>query len=124
MNESPLLWRCISNCGACCRLAPDERIESIEALSEDQAKLYLGMVDENGWCKNYDVTNRMCRIYDQRPDFCKVSSLSNIFGIANEDADMFAIKCCIEHISSIYGTDSRVMQQFKCEVGISTNNDE
>ena len=66
-------WTCIHHCGACCRLAPEERQEALDALTEEQRETYLGMVGEDGWCKHYDSGGRR-RIYAERPT-CRVSSL-------------------------------------------------
>jgi hypothetical protein len=73
-------WQCISGCGACCRLDPEERGEAIEALDADQRELYLSMVGSDGWCIHFDTGGRRCRIYDQRPDFCRVENLMTLFG--------------------------------------------
>jgi hypothetical protein len=73
-------WQCISGCGACCRLDPEERGEAIEALDADQRELYLSMVGPDGWCIHFDTGGRRCRIYDQRPDFCRVENLMTLFG--------------------------------------------
>ena len=94
MARAQPTWTCIHQCGACCRLAPEERPEALEALSEDQRATYLSMVGEDGWCRHYDSGARRCRIYEERPDFCRVSSLAELFEVAAEDADAFAIACC------------------------------
>ena len=73
-------WQCISGCGACCRLDPEERGEAIEALDADQRELYLSMVGSDGWCIHFDTGGRRCRIYDQRPYFCRVENLMTLFG--------------------------------------------
>ena len=73
-------WQCISGCGACCRLDPEERGEAIEALDADQRELYLSMVGPDGWCIHFDTGGRRCRIYDQRPYFCRVENLMTLFG--------------------------------------------
>ena len=69
MSSQPLQWQCISQCGACCRLAPEERPEAIEALNDEDQATYLAMVGEDGWCIHYDSGGRRCRIYDERPRF-------------------------------------------------------
>ncbi len=123
MNTKKESWKCISHCGACCRLAPDERVESIAALNPDQLKVYLSFVGEDGWCRHYDKTNRICRIYEKRPDFCRVSTLGSIFHVSNADLDSFAIHCCKQHIRSIYGGRSRVMSKFQKSIRNQSNVD-
>ena len=81
----------MDHCGACCS-APDERPEALEALSPEQQELYLSMVGPDGW-RPYDTGSRRCRIYDTRPDFCRVSSLCSLFGVNDAEADA-AISCC------------------------------
>jgi len=37
------------------------------------------MVGEDGWCIHFDTGRRRCRIYDSRPDFCRVENLVALF---------------------------------------------
>ena len=113
MARAQPTWTCIHQCGACCRLAPEERPEALEALSEEQRATYLSMVGEDGWCLHYDSGARRCRIYEERPDFCRVSSLAELFEVPAEDADSFAIACCNQQIRSLYGGRSRELRRFK-----------
>ena len=106
-------WQCIKTCGACCRIHPQERIEALEVLNEAQLKVYLEMVGEDGWCLHYDRASRRCRVYEERPDFCRVSSLAKFFNISDEETDQFAIQCCLDQIRSVYGGRSNEMKRFK-----------
>ncbi len=72
-------WRCISGCGACCRLDPTLRGDDLERLSDEQRSTYLAMVGEDGWCIHFDTGGRRCRIYATRPDFCRVENLVALF---------------------------------------------
>jgi hypothetical protein len=72
-------WRCISGCGACCRLDPALRGEDLDCLDAEQRRTYLAMVGEDGWCIHFDTGSRRCRIYDARPDFCRVENLVALF---------------------------------------------
>jgi Fe-S-cluster containining protein len=113
-------WQCISGCGACCRLDPSERGEAIEALDAQQRELYLSMVGADGWCIHFDTGGRRCRIYDQRPDFCRVENLMSLFGSPDQGgaalevqaANQLAISCCKQQIRSEYGGRGRVMRRF------------
>jgi len=117
--RSPLQWRCIAGCGACCRLDPAERQEALAALSPEQRRQYLAMVGPDGWCRHYDTGGRRCRIYAERPGFCRVENLPLLF--AQEaastspplDADALAIACCRQQIRSEYGGRDRVMRRFE-----------
>jgi Fe-S-cluster containining protein len=106
-------WTCISNCGACCRLAPQERPEALEALDEDQRRRYLAMVGPDGWCVHYDSGGRRCRIYEDRPEFCCVGNLPDLFGVPEAEADAFAIACCRQQIRTTYGGRGRVYRSFE-----------
>ena len=116
MAKASPTWTCINQCGACCRLAPEERQEALAALSEEQRKLYLEMVGPDGWCRHYDSGGRRCRIYEDRPDFCNVSHLATLFDVTTDQADAFAIACCEQQIRSIYGGRSRELRRFKRSV--------
>ena len=103
----------MDQCGACCRLAPDERPEAVEALNPLQQQRYLSMVGDDGWCIHFDSGSRRCRIYDSRPDFCRVSSLCGLFGIEPDQMDRFAIDCCRQQIRSVHGGRSRELRKFE-----------
>ncbi|WP_320674642.1 YkgJ family cysteine cluster protein [Prochlorococcus sp. MIT 1341] len=105
-------WQCINLCGSCCRLAPEERLEALEALDLDQQAVYLSMVKPDGWCKYFDSGRRRCRIYENRPDFCRVEKIQVIFKISNQEANEFAINCCRSQIRSIYGGKSSELRRF------------
>ncbi len=117
-------WHCIKNCGACCRLAPEERPEAIEALNSDQVEIYLNMVGDDGWCIHFDRFSRSCSIYDERPDFCRVSNLSKLFQIESDSSNSFAISCCIDQIKSIYGKKSKEMGLFFQELELPEENND
>ena len=105
-------WTCISHCGACCRLCPEERPEALAALSEAQRHQYLSMVGEDGWCIHFDTGGRRCRIYADRPEFCRVSHLGDLFAVPDHHLDQFAICCCRQQIRTTYGGRSLTMRQF------------
>ncbi len=79
-GEPPMAhWQCISGCGACCRLDPALRGDDLDCLDDEQRHTYLSMVGEDGWCIHFDTGGRRCRIYDTRPDFCRVENLVTLF---------------------------------------------
>jgi len=106
------VWSCIPGCGSCCRLDPNLRGEALQALSPEQRSTYLAMVGSDGWCIHFDSGGCRCRIYDERPDFCRVSSLVALFGESGESADALAIACCKQQIRSEHGGRGRVMRRF------------
>ena len=109
-------WKCVDNCGACCKLEPQERVEALEALSAKDQGLFLSMVLPDGWCRHYDKARRKCSIYEQRPSFCNVKYLATIYNIKKENENEFAINCCKQQISHIYGKRSKEMKYFKRSV--------
>ncbi len=113
MKHKSSTWVCISQCGACCRLAPEERLEALEQLSEEQQKEYLSLVASDGWCKFYNKSTKECLIYTKRPDFCKVKNLSKIFKCEHKNNDILAIDFCIQNIKSIYSGRSSVLKRYK-----------
>ncbi len=74
-------WSCIQNCGACCKLSPDEREEAFSVLSAEDQKLFFSMVDVDGWCIQYNKNKRTCNIYSSRPSFCNIKSLIKLFNL-------------------------------------------
>ena len=113
MSRETPQWSCIKHCGACCRLAPEERADALAALSEEQQRTYLAMVGPDGWCIHYDTGSSTCRIYENRPSFCRVENLAGLFGVAPEDANDFAIACCRQQIRCEHGGRGMVMKRFE-----------
>lgn len=111
MKPAPT-WTCIAGCGACCRLDPELRQDALAVLGPKQRQEYLALVGPDGWCRHYDTGGRRCRVYDGRPDFCRVSNLMALFGAAGQDADELAIACCKQQIRSEYGGRGKVMRRF------------
>lgn len=116
-------WRCVKQCGACCYLAPEERPDLEDYLTPEELAQYLALVGEDGWCIHFDPTNRECRIYADRPRFCRVSAevFQDLYEVTPEELNDFAIDCCREHIEDIYGDRSLEMLRFDREVGITLN---
>jgi hypothetical protein len=112
-------WQCVHSCGACCFLAPDDRPDLAKYLTPEQLSHYLSLVGADGWCINYDKKTRICRIYDSRPDFCRVTpaTFEAMFGVPANTLDDFAIACCQEHIKDIYGEQSTELARFNQTVG-------
>ncbi len=113
-------WRCVKYCGACCQLDPADRPDLADYLTPEELELYLSLVGEDGWCVNFDHATRECRIYDDRPRFCRVEAdgFHDMFGIEPEELNDFAIDCCRQQIEAVYGDRSLEMIRFDREVGI------
>ena len=107
-------WQCVSGCGACCNLTPEERPDLDEYLSESELETYLGMVGADGWCINYDRDARQCKIYEQRPGFCRVQpdTFESMFDVEPGEFNDFAIACCHEQISGVYGNQSPELENY------------
>ncbi|MEO0884960.1 MAG: YkgJ family cysteine cluster protein [Cyanobacteria bacterium J06648_10] len=107
-------WQCVKNCGACCQLDPADRPDLSDYLSTEQLALYMSLVGEDGWCIHYDQAKRECTIYDERPDFCRVepATFEQLYNIPPNELNEFAIDCCEQQISGIYGNKSAEMDRF------------
>ena len=114
-------WQCVSGCGACCNLNPEERPDLEEYLSESELETYMSMVGKDGWCINYDHDERKCQIYEQRPRFCRVQpdTFEAMFGIEASEFNDFAIACCHEQISGVYGEESPELEHYNREISNS-----
>ena len=108
-------WTCIDRCGACCKLDLNNRENIYEILSEKDIEIIKNMTDKDGWCKYLDKKNMKCTIYKERPHFCQVNDFSKNFKEYYKNGDKFLIKCCKQHISTIYGKKSLQMNKFKNE---------
>jgi hypothetical protein len=113
-------WCCVKQCGACCYLEPSERPDLDIYLTTAQLEQYLSLVGDDGWCINFDPTDRACRIYDSRPRFCRVEpeTFQEMFAIPPDELNDFAIDCCHEQIEDVYGDRSLEMIRFDREIGL------
>jgi len=109
-------WTCIENCGACCKFDLNERSDLANKLNKEDIALIDLMTAKDGWCKNLDRENKKCLIYETRPNFCRVSEFSTSFKGYLKYGDKFLIDCCKQHISSIYGSQSKEMKTFRIAV--------
>lgn len=112
-------WLCVKQCGACCHLDPAERPDLDQYVSASELELYLSLVGEDGWCVNFDHPTRTCRIYDQRPDFCRVTpeAFHELYGIEPEELNDFAIDCCRQQITGVHG--DRSLESIRFEQAIA-----
>ncbi|HIK38834.1 MAG: YkgJ family cysteine cluster protein [Geminocystis sp.] len=112
-------WRCVTNCGACCYLEPEERPGLDEYLNDYELKLYYSLVGEDGWCIHFHKETRTCSIYENRPEFCRVApdTFARMFGVTLEQFEDFAIDCCHQQIASVYGENSEEMKNYIWLVG-------
>lgn len=115
-------WQCVKNCGACCQLDPADRPDLDDYLTPAELALYMSMVGKDGWCIHYDGAQRECRIYDQRPNFCRVEpkTFEQLYDVAPAELNDFAIECCEQQITGIYGSHSEEMTRFYQAVGIES----
>jgi hypothetical protein len=113
-------WHCVKRCGACCHLDPADRPDLNQYLSPTELQHYLSLVGIDGWCIHYDAATRECRIYADRPRFCRVEPevFQDLYGIESEEMDAFAAECCREQIAAVYGDRSLEMLRFNQEVKI------
>ena len=107
-------WTCVKHCGACCHLDPADRPDLEDYLATDDLAHYLSLVGDDGWCVNYDQTRRECRIYADRPWFCRVEakSFKALYDIEPEELNEFAIDCCEQQIEGVYGPASEEIEHF------------
>ena len=70
------------------------------------------MVGEDGWCRHFDTGSRRCRIYAERPDFCRVDQLVALFGHPGDDPEAMAIASCKQQIRAELGGRHTVMRRF------------
>lgn len=113
-------WQCVKQCGACCHLDPRDRPDLEDYLNPDELSLYLSLVGADGWCIHFDPANRECRIYRDRPRFCRVEAetFQAMYEIEPEELNEFAIDCCRQQIEGVYGDRSLEMIRFDHAVGI------
>lgn len=114
-------WHCVKQCGACCHLDPADRPDLETYLTPEELLLYFSMVGEDGWCIHFDSALRECRIYAERPRFCRVQPdvFFDLYGVEPEDLNDFAIECCQQQIAGVYGDRSLELLRFNRDVEVS-----
>ncbi len=82
----------------------------------------MSMVGDDGWCINYDKAERNCRIYDERPNFCRVQpdTFEQLYHVPPTELNDFAIECCEQQITGVYGNRSAEIDRFYEAVGIES----
>lgn len=112
-------WQCVKHCGACCHLDPADRPDLASYLTPAELTFYLSLVGEDGWCIHFNPLTRECRIYADRPRFCRVQAdvFHDLYGLKPEQLNDFAITCCQQQIEGVYGDRSLEMMQFNRQVG-------
>ena len=108
------IWLCVKQCGACCHLDPSDRPELEDYLNPEDLEHYLSLVGEDGWCINFNHETRECKIYADRPWFCRVEpdTFKTLYDVEPEELNDFAIECCLEQIEGVYGDLSSEMDRF------------
>lgn len=108
-------WHCQDRCGACCYLQPAERPDLADDLTPAELAQYRSLVGADGWCRHYDREGRRCRIYAERPEFCRVTpaNFQRLYGVEPDAFDEFAVNCCFEHIADIFGPASPEFDRYR-----------
>jgi len=75
--------------------------------------LYISMAGADGWCTNFDRDTHLCKIYDERPGFCRIESLGPMYNVAEVELGDFAADSCRDHIAQLYGEDSTDLARFE-----------
>ncbi|XVE76287.1 hypothetical protein DITRI_Ditri12bG0159900 [Diplodiscus trichospermus] len=92
------LWRCVENCGACCKLAKGPAFATPEEIFTDPSdvELYRSLIGPDGWCVHYEKSTRTCSIYSDRPYFCRVEPdiFKKLYGIQNKMFNKEACRSC------------------------------
>jgi uncharacterized protein len=107
-------WQCVTGCGACCNLDPVDRPDLEDYLTPEEITHYFSLVGKGGWCINFNHNTRKCRIYQNRPDFCRVTpkTFETMYKVEKVQFNDFAIKCCQQQIAGIYGQNSLEMKHY------------
>jgi len=86
-----------THCGACCTLIHENWI-GYEKFKEK------GWILPDSVCANYDAATKSCRIYEQRPDVCRLNTEKRLLGwdIPDELWLLHVEQCCEESHMRVY----------------------
>ncbi|CAN8237459.1 unnamed protein product [Cochlearia groenlandica] len=123
-----LTWKCVENCGACCKLAKDFAFATPDEIFDDpdDVELYRSMIGNDGWCIHYNKDTRKCSIYNDRPYFCRVEPevFKSLYGIEEKKFNKEACSCCVDTIKTIYGSDSKELDNFNRAIRSSPSSEQ
>ena len=73
------------------------------------------MIGPDDWCINFNKESKICNIYSDRPNFCRVdkSKFMKMYDIEDYEFGDFCSFCCREHITDVYGEESKEMQRYE-----------
>ncbi|CAH9091733.1 unnamed protein product [Cuscuta europaea] len=119
------VWKCVQNCGACCKLDKGQNFPSPEEIFDDPSdiQLYKSLVGEDGWCIHYEKSTRMCSRYAERPYFCRVEPeiFEALYGIDKKKFNKEACSCCIDTIKAVHGSSSTELDRFNLAIRSSSS---
>ena len=95
-------WGCMRNCGACCKLGPvDSRPAMEEIYSKEDLELYRSLIGDDDWCKHFDKDKKICKIYDNRPEFCRIEKRKYLQLYQLDEEDFTVRKLILFHFKSV-----------------------
>ncbi|XP_039015720.1 uncharacterized protein LOC120146133 [Hibiscus syriacus] len=119
------IWRCVENCGACCKLAKGPAFATPEEIFSDPCdiELYRSLIGPDGWCIHYEKSTRTCSVYSDRPYFCRVEPdvFNKLYGIENRKFNKEACSCCRDTIKAVYGPHSQELNYFNRSIKDSSS---
>ncbi|GAA0145967.1 hypothetical protein Leryth_011075 [Lithospermum erythrorhizon] len=109
-------WKCVDNCGACCKLLKGPTFPSPEDIFDDpfDIQLYNSLIGADGWCIHFDKATRKCSIYSDRPYFCRVEPdvFFTLYGIERKKFNKEACSSCVDTIKAVHGSSSQELDNF------------
>ena len=80
-------WSGCNACGKCCR-----NINNIKIIAPE----YSFMVMDDGCCKFFDRSTNLCKIYTERPYFCKGKEVKDLYfsHLTDEEFERLSIEAC------------------------------
>ncbi|XP_074368904.1 uncharacterized protein LOC141708946 isoform X1 [Apium graveolens] len=115
-NKKEAVWQCVKSCGACCKLDKGPSFPSPDEIFDDPSdvELFRSMIGPEGWCVQFEMSTRTCKIYADRPYFCRVEPdiFEQLYGIEKKKFNKEACSSCIDTIKAIYGSQSKELDNF------------
>ncbi|KAK1400088.1 Retinoic acid-induced 3 [Heracleum sosnowskyi] len=110
------VWQCVKSCGACCKLDKGPSFPSPDEIFDDPSdiELFRSMIGPDGWCVHFEMSSRTCKIYADRPYFCRVEPdiFEQLYGIEKKKFNKEACSSCVDTIKAIYGSQSKELDNF------------
>ena len=86
---------------------------------EGEREQFKSMVGSDGWCVHFDKEERVCKVYEDRPRFCRSGPevFEDLYKVPREEFVETAQEFCLDSIAEVYGDESQELDRYLRAIG-------